>query len=352
MGSTATHAAYLPAFRAYAYSALLPLALIYMLVGTNALPHLFPAMDIGPGMALGAGLVAFIFLLSLEFIARTYNDTLVTSIVLSSSNARLVERLKEARAEAERANRAKSEFLANVSHELRTPLNAIIGFSEILKDEMFGPIGREEYKSYAKDIHYSGDHLLGLVNDILDVSRAESGKVDLNERVIDLRRAVARATSMVSEEAAKGDIEIRTELDLAYTYLYADERMIRQILINLLSNSIRFTKKGGHITIRTRRGWRGDFVLSVTDTGIGMAPGDVPKALTKFGRVDSRRHAGAGLGLPLVKLLTELHGGVVEIETAPAQGTCVSLRLPENRISGDISDSESAAANTPQTPAA
>jgi len=242
--------------------------------------------------------------------------------------------LRAALEQAEYANRSKSEFLANVSHELRTPLNAVIGFSEILHQEMFGPIGKARYKEYARDIHASGVHLLSIINDILDLSKIEAGKFDLHESELDLSAVVAACVTLVRERAREGQLALRTELAAALPPLRADERAVKQILINLLSNAVKFTPAGGAVTVRARLDDAGNFLLSVTDTGIGIAEKDMAKAMAAFSQVDNsltRKFAGTGLGLPLVRLLAGLHGGEMSLESKVGVGTTVTVRLPQRR---------------------
>ena len=224
---------------------------------------------------------------------------------------------RAAREVAELANRAKSEFLANMSHELRTPLNAIIGFSEVILKELFGPLKNERYKDYVKDIHESGSHLYGLINDILDVSKAEAGKLELSERA----------------HRAKVTIEIELPEDLPA--LSADERKLTQILINLLSNAVKFTPEGGNVWVIAGIEGNGAFRLSVKDTGIGIAPEDIATVMASFGQVDrklSRRYEGTGLGLPLTKSLVALHDGTLDIESEVDVGTTVIVRMPGRRV--------------------
>ena len=243
--------------------------------------------------------------------------------------------LIKARHEAQAADRAKSEFLANMSHELRTPLNASIGFAELIEQEVQGPIGSAIYKEYIKDIRESGQHLLGLINDILDLSKIEAGKMDLHERSFDPGEVVDNAARMVLPIAGKLDVAVKTELPEPLPTLRADPRLIKQILTNLLSNAVKFSETGSEVTLAMTGEAGKGCVFSVTDRGVGMSEEDVALALQPFGQVDSafaRTRGGTGLGLPLVKALVALHGGELSIESAPGAGTEVSVTLPAERV--------------------
>ncbi len=231
---------------------------------------------------------------------------------------------------AELANRAKSEFMALMSHELRTPLNAILGFSEILASEMFGPLGSPRYRDYARDVNESGTHLLDLINDILDLSKAEAGKIELCEGNLDINGVIKRCDKMLSGRAEQAGLSLNFDLALDLPYLVGDERRIKQVLINLISNALKFTPVGGVVTVSSYITSKG-LELSVMDTGIGMAANEIPKALAPFGQVDSslsRKHEGTGLGLPLSKRLTELHGAEFLLTSKPGVGTTVTLVFP------------------------
>ncbi len=240
-----------------------------------------------------------------------------------------------AKEQAELANRAKSEFLANMSHELRTPLNAVIGFSELIENQVFGPVGNEKYLEYAKDIQTSGQHLLKLINDILDLSKIEAGKLELYEENVDVAVVIDACLMLVRERAESAGVAITHRLPKTLPRIRVDERKLKQILINLLSNAVKFTPEGGRVTLRVAVGPRRGFVIKVSDTGIGIAPDDVQRALAPFGQVDSalsRRFEGTGLGLPLTKALVEMHGGDLEIESTLDVGTTVIVRFPPRRI--------------------
>ncbi len=249
---------------------------------------------------------------------------------LESKNRELIA----ANEKAEFANRTKSEFLANMSHELRTPLNAIIGFSEIIQSEAFGPC-EERYRGYALDINRSGQHLLDLINDILDLSKIESGTDEIHEEQIEIREVIESVVTMVRGRARKGGVKLELEMPDHPPALRADSRKLKQILVNLLSNAIKFTDPGGKVTFRTWCQRGSGYVFQVADTGIGIALDDIPKALAPFQQVDgelNRKYEGTGLGLPLTKSLVELHGGSLDLQSRLGVGTTVTVRLPEERV--------------------
>ncbi len=242
--------------------------------------------------------------------------------------------LRNAKEEAELASRAKSDFLTNVSHELRTPLNAIIGFSEILKDQMFGSLGSDRYQEYAVDIHESGTHLLSLINDILDLSKIEAGKLELQDEAIDLAEIVSAVSRLMRDRADEGGIDLVVKVPLDLPRLTADLRSIKQILLNLLSNAVKFTNPGGRVTVSARVAFDGGLWLDVEDTGIGMERADIEKAMAPFGQVDSalnRKYEGTGLGLPLTRRLVDLNGGNFTLVSRPNEGTRVAIHFSKNR---------------------
>jgi signal transduction histidine kinase len=250
--------------------------------------------------------------------------------LLTEEKERSEALLEEARA----ASHAKSEFLAITSHELRTPLNAIIGFSEFLKMEMFGPLGSDRYKSYAEDIHDSGQHLLQVISDILDLSRSEANKLDITEEDVSLGAAVGGCLRMFRTKAAEEGVRLSTHQG-PWPLLRADDRLVKQMLINLISNAIKFTPMGGEITLHVACDDDGGCAISVIDTGIGIAEHDIPKILEPFAQVESsyvRSHEGLGLGLPLVKKIIELHGGTLEIRSGLGMGTTATIRFPAYRV--------------------
>jgi signal transduction histidine kinase len=241
--------------------------------------------------------------------------------------------LTAALGEAAQASQAKSAFLASMSHELRTPLNAVIGFSETMVMEVFGPLG-DRYKSYAADIHSSGAHLLSLINDVLDLSRLDSGQTELHEEIFDPVELIAEAMRMMVGQAQQAKVVLTTDLGHGLPWLKADKRRIKQILINLASNAVKFTPVGGHVRVSAQLTDAG-LALAVSDSGIGIAADDIPKVLKRFGQVDShmaRKCEGTGLGLPLSKQLAELHGGNLVLESILGTGTTVTVNLPRNRL--------------------
>jgi PAS domain S-box-containing protein len=244
------------------------------------------------------------------------------------------EELIKSKEAAEFANRTKTEFLANMSHELRTPLNAIIGFAEVIRDELFGPVGQMKYADYAKDIHSSGRHLLDLINDILDLSKLEAGKLELRESEVSIRSVVEECLTLIRDRAEKSNVTLISDLEPRLPRLRCDERALKQVVLNFLSNAVKFTPARGEVTLRACRTADG-IAISIKDTGIGMSNADITVALSAFGQVDSklaRRHQGTGLGLPITKSLIELHGGTLTIESAPKIGTTMTATFPRSRV--------------------
>jgi len=245
------------------------------------------------------------------------------------------ERSEELLIKAHAASDAKSEFLAVMSHELRTPLNAILGFSEVLKQEMFGSLGSDRYRSYADDIHDSGKFLLNLINDILDLSKAESGKLTLVEEEVDPAEVLNRCLRMFREKAAKQGVRLVLEIPDSIPQLRVDPRLLNQLLINLISNAVKFTTKGGSVVVSAADEGDAGYRIRVEDSGIGITKEDLPKVIEPFIQVESafsRKHEGTGLGLPLVKKIVELHGGKLDIASELGVGTTVTACFPTARV--------------------
>ncbi len=242
--------------------------------------------------------------------------------------------LQRAKESAEQGSRAKSEFLATISHELRTPLNAIIGFSDMIIQLGASMLTSEQHLGYVKDINSSGTHLLAVINDILDLSKAEAGKLEMIEDIIDLRQVVDGAIDMVRGKAERAGIALEVKVPEALPYMLADGRKLKQALLNILSNAIKFTPSGGTVTITSEERPE-SFVLAVADTGIGMAETDIPRAFEVFGQVDnrlSRKYEGTGLGLPLAQAMVRQHGGTLSLTSRLGAGTTVEIALPHSRL--------------------
>jgi PAS domain S-box-containing protein len=268
-------------------------------------------------------------------LADSGEGALTIMMLTDATERRRQERaLRHAKESAEAANRAKTQFLANMSHELRTPLNAIIGFSEVIANKLFGELN-DRYTDYAGDIVASGRHLLGLINDILDLSKIDLGQATLSEGEVDLARAVHSCHRLMYERAERGGVQVQIALPSDLPHLWADETKVKQIVLNLLSNAVKFTERGGRVTISAATLADGGLSLSVLDTGIGMRPEDIPKAMTPFGQLEStfeRRFEGTGLGLPLVQRLVELHGAELRLDSQLGKGTRADVRFPRGRV--------------------
>ena len=283
-------------------------------------------------IALGALCAAVAFAVLFRALAAQFRR-------LEGQTAELVrgeEALRLAKEEAEAASRTKSQFLANMSHELRTPLNAIIGFSEVIRDAIMGPVD-PRYGDYARDIHMAGQHLLSLISDVLDLSKIEVGRLKLHEEPVSIAEVIDTCRRLVAERAREGGVALEEAVPSDLPPVFADRLRLKQIVLNVLANAVKFTRPGGRVRIAASLPAEGGLVLSITDTGIGMAPEDIPTALTPFGQVEDalhRRYDGTGLGLPLAKMLAERHGGTLAIESQIGVGTSVRIRLPEQRLHG------------------
>jgi signal transduction histidine kinase len=249
--------------------------------------------------------------------------------------------LTVAKEKAEEASQAKSEFLANMSHELRTPLNAVMGFSEVIRNQMFGPVGVAQYVEYANDIYTSGAHLLDIINDILDLSKVEAGKLELAEDVIDLREVGESVLDLVTGRAQNARLKLLARLPEDLPHLRADKRKVKQMLLNLLSNAVKFTPAGGTVDLIGEVRPDGGVNIAVRDTGIGIAKSQFDLVMSPFGQVDSalsREHQGTGLGLPLVKALIELHNGRLDLESELGKGTTTMLVFPPERTQHRVTE--------------
>ena len=268
------------------------------------------------------GLLAFLALVSL-YIAHARKAE------MQAQNDLLLAKI-----EAERANKTKSEFLANMSHELRTPLNAIIGFSGTMMLEMFGPLG-DKYKEQVNDINNSGEHLLELINDILDISAIEANAIRLTESQMAVEKVIQSVVRLMEHRAEKRRIAFTVDVPPTLPTLYADERRVKQVLLNLLSNAIKFTDERGRVSLRAARNDDGSLAISISDTGIGMDEEEAEIALTAFGQIEgslTRKYDGAGLGLPLSKQLMEIHGGTLTVVSKKGVGTTVTAIFPAERV--------------------
>jgi two-component system, cell cycle sensor histidine kinase PleC len=276
-------------------------------------------------MATGVGLFSGYY--QELYVRKSYVSQKIIEAKNVTLNALLVE--------ADNANKSKSEFLATMSHELRTPLNAIIGFSDVLHKQLYGSLGNARYLEYVADINASGLHLLAIINDILDLAKAEAGKLELREDVFDLVSCLQGCMQMCAGRADEGSVALELVAAEPEMEIHADERLIRQLALNLISNAVKFTPPGGRVDIRAQLNQRRDIVVEVTDTGIGIPPEHLERVLRPFEQVEralSRRHGGTGLGLPFAKKIAELHGGALTLESQVDSGTHVTVQLPALRL--------------------
>jgi signal transduction histidine kinase len=258
--------------------------------------------------------------------------TFADQAVIAIQNARLFREIQDKSAQLEVANKHKSEFLANMSHELRTPLNAIIGFSEVLLEKLFGELN-EKQDDYLKDIHASGKHLLGLINDILDLSKVEAGRMELEPSTFEIGEAVANAMTLIRERAQRHAIVLGQQIDPKLGQIVADERKFKQILLNLLSNAVKFTPDGGRIDVLATSE-DSNAIIAVHDTGIGIAPQDQAAVFEEFRQVGTdytKKQEGTGLGLALTKKFVELHGGRIWLESELGKGSTFTFSIPLDR---------------------
>ena len=309
---------------------------------TSAVAIVLPPLLQGGGFYYGIAILGAGFSFFMAFMAQQVHATARDMLMLREDKNDLIEQLTAAKIEsdkaryrAEAASHAKSEFLANMSHELRTPLNAILGFSEIMKGEVFGPVGSPQYAEYAGHIHSSGEHLLGLINDVLDLSRIEAGRFVIKAIEIDLKDQIASALNLFAVRAAEGKIDLKRDIESDLPLLIADERAVRQVLLNLISNAVKFTPEDGTVTVFARRNQQGGLDVGVTDTGVGISANDVTYVFEAFGQGQhdiSIKEKGTGLGLPIVRGLVEAHGGKVSLASELDKGTTVTVSFPRERL--------------------
>jgi len=320
-------------FGRFGSTAILTAMTVAAVVTLHVLVRRLEGLPVQPIAALNLAFEIFIVAGPIIFYARDVIAQLKTSRTAMDEMSR---RLQISVEQAEQANRAKSAFLANMSHELRTPLNAIMGFSEVMKDQHLGPMNNGRYLAYAGDILASGRYLLGIINDILDLSKIEAGKMTVeNAEEFPLCQALEGSLAICAALGEKFGVRIESRLPPETVRILAVERMIRQIMINLVGNAIKFTPPGGKVLVSSALMLDGGYAITVQDSGIGMSEQDIIKALTPFGQVENKMtatHNGTGLGLPLAKAMLELHDGRLKITSQPGNGTRIVLIFPPSRI--------------------
>jgi len=319
-GALTTIVAYLPAYLAYAGSFILPLAAALL-------------MQPDGNIAANGGLL-FLYLLVIGFAARTLSQSVSRTIEIRVDNEVLRDSLKQALIERDNARTEKWSTLAQLSHELRTPLNAILGFSEAMREQFFGPLGNDRYREYAAHVHSSGQHLLTLAVEILQLSQGEAGKLELNESSVDLAAVVGKCVDDMAPSAHREELTLKGIVAPNLPRVRADDAKIRQMLFYLVDNAIKFTPSHGAVSIEVFPAMDGGIDLVVRDTGIGMKAEDIPLALQPFGRIASPlKHAteGMGLGLPICKRMAELHGAQLVISSEPGKGTVCTISFPASR---------------------
>lgn len=256
----------------------------------------------------------------------------VTTLMDITQRKQMEESLRLAKDQADAANRAKSTFLANMSHELRTPLNAIIGFSEMMINQTFGALGNPKYAEYMGDVHSSACHLLEIINEVLDMSKIEAGRIELDEHEVDMADMVQAVARMMASRAFGSDLHIKTDIAEGLPNLYADQRLLRQIMINIVANAVKFSRPGGEILIKAHTVEDGRMQIVISDQGIGIPKDKIRQAMEPFGQVsdyaENAKHHGTGLGLPLAKAMVDLHGGSLRLESDMGQGTQVFIAFP------------------------
>ncbi|HEU0072313.1 MAG TPA: ATP-binding protein [Alphaproteobacteria bacterium] len=304
-----------------------------VVVPLNAMSGMTMAQILEPTLLIGGvlGLGAVLVMLLLDRLRRSAEESGRLAALTEKRNHELIE----AKTTAEQASRAKSEFLANMSHELRTPLNAIIGFSDIMRREQVGPLGQPRYLEYAGDINSCGQHLLEIINDILDMAKIEAGRFEMHDERISLPIMIESCLRLMRERAETGGVALESRIMPDLPLLRADTRALKQILLNLLSNAVKFTPQGGKVTLSARyERANGELLVAVADTGCGIPAADLQRVFQPFIQADgsiSRRHEGTGLGLAIVKALSDRLDAAIEITSAVSQGTCVTLRFAPRR---------------------
>ncbi|MAF98335.1 MAG: PAS domain-containing sensor histidine kinase [Micavibrio sp.] len=265
--------------------------------------------------------------------SRRFQITTVMDITLRKQ---MEQSLRLAKEQADSSNRSKSLFLANMSHELRTPLNAIIGFSEMMIGETFGPLGHDKYKEYLTDVHASAEHLLGIINEVLDMSKIEAGRIELDEENVEIDLLLESVVRMLDSRAFGKNVKLELKCSENMPYMHADPRLLRQILINLIGNAVKFSKSGASVRIDAEAKINGSLVITVSDDGVGIPEDKIEQAMEPFGQVSDRaddaQHQGTGLGLPLAKAMVELHGGKLDIKSVLDEGTDIIISFPPDRI--------------------
>jgi signal transduction histidine kinase len=322
-GALTSMASYLPAFLGYAAAFGAPLA-----AACIASPD---------SQMMAAGILTLAYLGVIAGTALNAHRAIRRTFELQIANASLNESLTAARSDLERVTRDKWTTLGHLSHELRTPLNAILGFSEAMYEQIFGPLGNPRYRDYAQHVHSSGQHLLNLSNEILNLSQSEAADVSLSESELDVAKLGRECVDLLAPRASAQRVALSCSIEPALPRLYADETKLRQILLNLISNAVKFSRVGGEVTFEARLGSDRGIELVVRDTGVGMAPQDIPRAMLPFVRLSNplvQETEGTGLGLPISKKLAELHDAALAIASEPGKGTTCMVHFPPARTVG------------------